>query len=270
MERQLESIIRDKKSEIETLLKLTESNRDHPINQIFYQSCTPKSNFSNSLKKNSLAVIAEIKRKSPSRGEFATIANPIDLALEYCKGGASAISVSTDTKYFGGSLEDLKSVASALTLQRPQIAILRRDFILHPIQLAETAYAGAHAVVLIAHILKKELKLFIHEARCLGLEALVEIHDLVDLECAIAAEAPIIGVSHRNLDTFEVDMNRTRTLKPLLPAQAILVAESGIHLPLQAKEMKELGYNAVMVGEALVRSSNPAKLIEDIIKVSDS
>ncbi|MBA2727466.1 MAG: indole-3-glycerol-phosphate synthase, partial [Parachlamydiaceae bacterium] len=184
------------------------------------------------------------------------------LALKYCQGGASAISVLTDTKGFGGSLEDLKQVANALSTKYPKVSVLRKDFIIHRLQLAEAVLAGANAVLLIANVVGYELKSLLLEAKSLGLETLTEVHDMADLELALKAEAPIIGINHRNLSTFEIGLDISDTLRPLIPSHVIAVAESGIHNTVSAKRMRDLGYDAILVGEALVRSDDPIKLIE--------
>lgn len=213
-----------------------------------------KKRFSAALKK--FAVIGEVKRRSPSRGVIGEIDDPVALAKKYIQGGAGAISVLTDGPSFGGCLEDLQRVSAGI-----EAPTLRKDFILHPLQLAEAATAGASAVLLIARLVGKELKSLMTTAELLGLETLTEIHDEEDLQLALEAGAPIIGVNHRNLETFAIDLSISDRLKPLIPAGVITVAESGIHTPEQAKRMRELGYDAILVGEALVKAENPARLI---------
>lgn len=257
----LEKIIAYKKQEIDQLIDETKNDPSHVLNQILNQNYLPSQHFSTALKGTSLTIIAEVKRQSPSLGEIRQIDNPAELALKYVQGGASAISVLTDAKSFGGSLRDMSQVRHELKLQYPSVSVLRKDFILHPLQLAEAISAGANAVLLIVHAVGKKLKCLLQEASRLGLEVLTEVHDLADLELALEAEAPIIGINHRNLKTFEIDLNVSAILRPLIPPHIITVAESGIHQPLQAKQMHELGFDAILVGEALVRSKDPAKLI---------
>lgn len=257
----LDQILVYKKREIEILLKRIDKDHNHPLHTILGQDRTSNALFSSALKKESFAVIAEIKRRSPSLGNIRQISDPLQLALDYCSGGASAISVLTDPRSFGGSLADLRLIADGIFEQYP---LLRKDFIIHPVQLAEAVLAGSQAVLLISRVLGKNLPKLIKEAKRLGLETLTEVHDRADLDLALEAEAPIIGVNHRNLQTFQIDLNISKILRPLIPNQVITVAESGIYLPSQAHLMKELGYNAVLVGEALVRAENPAKLIQEM------
>lgn len=214
--------------------------------------------FSSALRQSRLAVIGEIKRRSPSKGKIGEIADPAALALTYCQAGASAVSVLTDSA-FGGTLDDLQQVAKALEEYR--VPVLRKDFIIHPLQLVESVLAGASAVLLIARLLGGQLKDFIEDAAKVGLETLTEVHDLQDLELALEAKAPIIGVNHRNLETFEIDLSLSETLRPHIPSHVIAVAESGIHSAVEAKRMRELGYDAILVGEALVHAGNCPALI---------
>jgi indole-3-glycerol phosphate synthase len=258
----LKDIIHRKRKEVDKLIDETQINPQSPLNKIFDKTDSQTKRFSMALKQPGLSVIGEVKRQSPSCGKIQQIVDPAELALNYCRGGASAISVLTDSQGFGGSLSDLKNVVHAVSLKYPHVAILRKDFIIHPLQLAETALSGAHAVLLIANVIGKDLKFFLQETERLGLEALTEIHDLADLKLALEAQAPIIGINHRNLATFEVDLSLSDTLKPLIPPYVITVAESGIHQPEQAMHMLQLGFDAILVGEALVRAENPSQLIK--------
>jgi len=256
----LDEIIKQKKQEVDRLIQITQADPDHPLNKIFKKRRKSQGRFSAALKRPGLAVIAEVKRRSPSRGEIREIIDPTSLALEYCHGGASAVSVLTDMKSFGGSLEDLERISKAV-----EIPTLRKDFIIHPLQLAEAALAGASAVLLIARLLKSDLKMFIDEAARMGLEALVEVHDTEDLKLAIAAGAQIIGVNHRNLKTFELDLTISERLSPLIPTHITTVAESGIYTPEQAKRVQDFGYNAILVGESLVCANNPREFLNQLI-----
>ncbi|MBA3721958.1 MAG: indole-3-glycerol-phosphate synthase [Parachlamydiaceae bacterium] len=260
----LNKIISNKKIEIDKLIQETKSNRNHSLNMILNQTYTTSKRFSSALKGGKLSVIGEVKRRSPSLGEISKIEDPVKLALQYCDGGASAISILTDTKHFGGSLSDLSLVKRELAIPYPNIAVLRKDFIIHPLQLAEAVLAGADAILLIANVVRQDLKVLIQEATRLGLEVLTEIHDLADLDLALDAEAPIIGINHRNLETFNIDIGISEKLRPLIPPHIITVAESGIHHPNQAKIMRDLGYDAILVGEALVNSTDASKLIKEM------
>lgn len=256
----LEDILKRKRQEVEELIQ----KNDPALKEILLHDRKVTKRFSKALKKDELAVIGEIKRKSPSLGEIRTIEDPVSLALTYCQGGVSAISVLTDEKSFGGSLEDLKQVREGISKNYPDVTLLRKDFILHPLQLAETVIAGADAVLLIVAAVNKELKYLLQEATRLGLETLTEVHNLEELELALDAQAPLIGVNHRNLKTFTFDMDLTTSLRPRFPADVISVAESGLHTAEAALKMRALGYNAVLIGEALVKSKDPAALIKDM------
>jgi indole-3-glycerol phosphate synthase len=257
----LNEIVLQKNKEVNQLLITFEKDSQHPLHDILIKQKQPSGLFAAALRCKELAVIAEIKRKSPSKGDLSDISDPVSLALQYCQGGASAISVLTDEVNFGGSLDDLQKISEALHSQFSHVPILRKDFIIHPIQLAESVYAGASSVLLIACYLKNKLTDFIKEANRLGLETLVEIHDEADLECAIQANAPIIGINHRNLASFEMNMSLSEKLRHKIPQQYIVVAESGIHTAEMAHLMYQRGCDAILVGEALVRAQSPGELI---------
>lgn len=260
----LDSIIDHKRQEIDLLLKEVEKNPNHPLHALTPRS--PMKLFSKALKGDNLSVIGEVKRRSPSAGAIGAIDDPISLAQTYCRGGASAISVLTDQKFFGGSLEDLAQVSEALSILYPEKAILRKEFILHPIQIAEAAQAGAHAVLLIVAALGKQLPYLLKTAKDYGLETLTEINNQAELDIALEADAPIIGINHRNLKTFQIDLKLSELLRPLIPETIITVAASGIHEPSQARLMRKLGFDAVLVGEALVKASDPAAFISEMRK----
>ncbi len=211
------------------------------------------------LKKNHLTVIAEIKRRSPSKGDLASIADPIALARQYIEAGASALSILTDQVGFGGSLSDLRAVAEAF----PTIPILRKDFIIDLKQIKETARSGATAVLLIAAALKERLPEFIAAADAHRLDPLVEVHDAKELELAVASGARIIGVNNRNMSTFHVDIQTSVDLASSIPAQCIKIAESGIRNVDDAKRMRQAGFDAVLVGESLVTAQDPKTLLEE-------
>lgn len=205
--------------------------------------------FKDALTAPGLSVIAEIKRKSPSKGHISEIRDPVALAQSYQAGSASAISVLTDKEGFGGSLHDLSAVSAAC----PNMPVLRKDFIVHPLQLIESMRAGADAVLLIVAVLQQQTADFIKEAKRLHLDVLVEVHTEAELEIALNAEADIIGINNRNLNTFEVDLKTAEHLVKNIPAGIIKVAESGIKRPEDTRLMHELGFDAVLIGEALVQ-----------------
>lgn len=203
------------------------------------------------------SVIAEVKRRSPSKGELADIPDPAGLAAEYAAGGAAAISVLTEGRRFGGSLDDLRAVRAAV-----DVPVLRKDFIVTPYQLVEARAAGADlALLIVAALDDDELVSLYDEARELGLTALVEVHDEVETERAITLGAELIGVNARSLKTLEVDVDTFGRLAPLVPADRVLVAESGITGATDVKRFVAEGARVVLVGEALVRDGAPREAV---------
>ena len=221
-----------------------------------------KKSFKKALEAKGLSIIAEIKRKSPSKGKLADIIDPVGLAKQYVAGGATAISVLTDSFAFNGSLNDLSAVASSL--QQTDIPILRKDFILDEAQIVEAALAGANAVLLIVAVSKEKTKTLLSYCQQIGIDALVEVHDRAELEYAVNIGADLIGINNRNLTSFNVDIENAVRLKEYLPKQVISIAESGIDSPDIAHRYAKLGYHAVLVGEALVKSTHIKKLIHDM------
>ena len=199
------------------------------------------------------SVIAEVKRRSPSKGDLADIPDPAELAQQYAAGGAAAISVLTEQRRFGGSLDDLRAVRAAV-----ETPVLRKDFIVTSYQLLEARAAGADLALLIVAALDDDTLRRLHdEARELGLTVLVEVHDEPETERAVALGAELIGVNARNLKTLEVDVDTFGRLAPLVPTDRVLVAESGITGPTDVKRFVAEGARVVLVGEALVRDGAP-------------
>jgi indole-3-glycerol phosphate synthase len=200
-----------------------------------------------------LAVVAEVKRRSPSKGLLADL-DPAALAGAYETGGAAAISVLTDAPHFGGSPEDLAAARAAGALP-----VLRKDFTVDPRDVADARAMGADAVLLIAAALDDAELADCHALAVeLGLDALVEVHDEAEAERALAVGATLVGVNQRDLVTFAVDTARAERVAPLLPAGVVRVAESGVDGPEAAARLAAAGYHAVLVGEHLVRSADPA------------
>ena len=203
------------------------------------------------------SVIAEVKRRSPSKGDLADIPDPAALAVEYAAGGAAAISVLTEQRRFGGSLADLRSVRAAV-----EVPLLRKDFVVSTYQVVEARAAGADLVLLIVAALDDDTLRRLHdEARELGLTVLVEVHDEVETERAVALGAELVGVNARNLKTLAVDPDTFGRLAPLVPADRVLVAESGISGPTDVKRFVSEGARAVLVGEALVKDGAPREAV---------
>lgn len=209
--------------------------------------------FAAALRRATPAIIAEIKRRSPSKGPLCETLDPAGVARAYETGGAAALSVLTDREFFGGSDDDL--VAARATVSLP---VLRKDFTIDAWQIAEAAALGADAVLLIVAVLSDgQLGEFIGAAREYELAALVEVHDERDLERAAAAGAALIGVNNRDLRTFAVDIETAIRLRPMIPPGCLSVAESGIRTAGDVARLRAAGYNALLVGEALIASGDP-------------
>lgn len=214
-------------------------------------------NFCAALRKRSPAIIAEIKKASPSKGAIAPDIAPALVAREYEQGGAAALSVLTDEKFFQGSLEDL-----AVARQATRLPVLRKDFILEEIQIAEAAAFGADAVLLIAAALSPErLRQLRQYAEQFRMDALVEVHDENELDAALASGATLIGVNNRDLRTFEVTLETSLRLAPRFPAGVLKVSESGIESARDIRRLHEAGFDAFLIGERLVRSEDRAAAI---------
>ena len=206
---------------------------------------------------NEMAVIAEIKKRSPSLGELVSGLIPSSVGQEYEEGGAVALSVLTDAKYFGGSSNDLREARTACDLP-----VLRKDFTVDLRDICDARIMGADAVLLIAAALDDyELKDFMDLSGELGLDALVEVHDEAEVERALIVETQIIGVNQRDLQTFQVDTARALRIGELLPTEMTKVAESGIHSPDDIPPLHDAGYRAILVGEYLVQSEDRVKRV---------
>lgn len=213
-----------------------------------------------SLRGEGLSVIAEVKQRTPSVGVLTDDYQPARLASAYERGGAAAISVLTHGAGFGGSVEHLDAVRAATSLP-----ILRKDFISHPYQVVEARAHGADAVLLIVAALEGgALSELLRVAGEHGVATLVEVHDEEEARVAVEAGAEVIGVNHRDLRTFEVDLLLTARLRPLIPRDRVLVAESGIRGREGARRMRDARADAILVGETLMRSADPAAVIREL------
>jgi indole-3-glycerol phosphate synthase len=209
--------------------------------------------FSEALVRPGLSLISEFKRRSPSAGEISASATVPEQVGAYERGGAAALSVLTDERHFGGSLEDLRAARAACDLP-----ILRKDFIVDPYQLYEAAVHGADAILLIVRALDdRELRAMYDEARGLDLDCLVEVHDVEELQRALELDADVIGINNRNLDTGMVDVSTTYELMPDVPAGKTAVAESGISSRAELEELERVGVDAVLIGGALMSAGDP-------------
>jgi indole-3-glycerol phosphate synthase len=204
-----------------------------------------------------LAVISEIKRRSPSKGDLNIGLDPALMAKQYEAGGAACLSVLTDSDFFGGSVDDLRRARAACTLP-----VLRKDFTVSPYDVADARLMGADCVLLIAAALRPCLLADLHAlAGELGLDVLVEVHDEFELEAAVAADATMIGVNQRDLVTFQVDHARAVRIAAEIPDHVIKVAESGVRGPDDARSLRSAGYHAVLVGESLVTAGDPQQSV---------
>ncbi|HEY5923333.1 MAG TPA: indole-3-glycerol phosphate synthase TrpC [Kofleriaceae bacterium] len=206
-------------------------------------------------------VLAEIKRASPSAGPIRPDADPAQIAAEYADGGAAAISVLTDKQFFAGDLGFLARVR-----ERVALPLLRKDFVVDAYQVAEARAAGADAVLLIvAALTERELAELHAAATSYQLDALVEVHDLREADIAVAAGATLIGVNHRDLRTFTMDMTLTAQIAPRVPPATVLVGESGIRSAADVRALGEAGAHAVLVGEHLMRAPSPGAALRELL-----
>ena len=206
------------------------------------------------------AIIAEIKKASPSKGLFVHAFDPVSIARTYESGGAAALSVLTDRDFFQGSLDDLESARTSTKLP-----VLRKDFTIDEFHVVEAAAHGADAILLIAALLSEnEMRRFRELASQFGLASLVEVHDAQELEPALASGAEIIGVNNRNLHTFEVALETSVRLAEKIPANVVKVAESGIHSRADIATLRSAGFSAFLIGEHLMKSENPSQSLREL------
>lgn len=254
----LSEIFAHKRAEVEAQKKHV------PFADLFQQveAARPPLDFVAALKRNGCAaLIAEVKKGSPSKGIMVKDFDPLRLAQTYAANGASAISVLTDEKYFGGSLDYLRQIA-ALNLGVP---LLRKEFICDPYQIYEARAAGADAVLLIvAELSDHQLRIFQGLIHKLGMAALVEVHNRVELTRALNIGATLVGINNRDLRDFTVSLDTTRRLRPLLPPHVTVVAESGISKP---EDVNSLNVDAILVGEAIVRADDVATKVRELAQI---
>ncbi len=207
-----------------------------------------------------LAVIAEVKRRSPSKGALSVELDPASLAAAYESGGATCLSVLTDTEHFGGSAADLRAARAGCALP-----VLRKDFTVAAADVCDARLMGADAVLLIAAALDDRALTDLHALTVeLGLDALVEVHDEAEMQRAVAVGATLIGVNQRDLVTFAVDTDRAVRVGQVMPADAVRVAESGVRSAADARLLADAGYHAVLVGESLVTSTDPVAAVTEL------
>lgn len=244
--------------------QLPKTMREVPLAdvQAFAATAPPPRDLYTALKRPGVTLIAECKKASPSKGLIAPHYDPVQLATAYAQGGAGAISVLTDARHFQGSLAHLRDVKEAL----PELPVLRKDFIFDPYQVHEARAAGADALLLIAAVLApgqmRDLLALTHK---LGMQALVEVHSAQELTWVLALRPRIIGVNNRNLQTFAVDLENTARLRRMIPEDVALVGESGVRSAEDVHALAAVGVDAVLVGETLVRSKDPAQAARDLV-----
>jgi indole-3-glycerol phosphate synthase len=222
--------------------------------------------FSEALLRPGVSLIAEHKRRSPSAGEIRAGATVGDIATAYERGGAAALSVLTEPFHFGGGLDDLREARAATALP-----VLRKDFIVDPYQVYESAAVGADAILLIVAALEpRELEALLGEARALDLDAIVEVHDERELDIALDVDADVLGINNRSLDDFTVDVDRTYELLSDVPAGKTVVSESGFSHRDQIDELERVGVDAVLIGETLMRATDVEAIVRELTGHNDS
>ncbi len=224
--------------------------------------------FSNLPRRETVTVIAEVKRASPSKGRFPVEVIPADVARDYANGGAAAISCLTDGPFFEGSLDDLKSVVRvASQLERP-VGVLRKDFIFDPYQIDEARAFGASCILLIVACLVDSVLRDLHAyATSLGLSTLVEVHNEHELERALTLGASLIGINNRDLKTLRIDLDVTNRLARVVSSEVVLVGESGIHTVEHVQAMADVGIDAILVGESLIIQEDRAEAVRALTGV---
>ncbi len=253
----LSEIVEHKRAELPEL-----RTRAALLEQEAYERKTPARSFAEALKKSRPAIIAEMKRASPSKGVFLQEFHPAFIAHAYENGGAACLSVLTDKPYFEGSLLDLEAARASANLP-----VLRKDFIVDRLQIFESAAHNADAILLIARLLDlEELISFRELAASLSLASLVEVHNQEELSKAIDSGAEIIGVNNRDLETFEVSLDTSLRLSLCMPGNAIRVSESGIQTRADIDLLQGAGFNSFLIGESLLRSRDPAAALRALLR----
>ena len=255
----LDEIVANKKRE------LAVSQRNLPLADLrrIALAAPPPVDFASALRGDGIKLIAEVKKASPSRGVIRADFAPVEIAQIYADNGASAISVLTESKYFQGSLNHLKDIKTALGQTLP---LLRKDFIFDPYQIYESRACGADSLLLIVAILSpRQLAELIGLTRQLGMECLVEVHNEAEVEIALKSQAKIIGINNRDLSTFTVDINTTRRLRPLIPADRTVVSESGVKDRADMVRLRQWRVDAVLIGEALMSAPDIAAKMKELL-----
>ena len=254
----LDEIIRNKQKEVNK--KLTSAYFD----QLEKKNSRPHKirDFKSALLVDSLSIIAEIKKASPSKGLIRPDFNPVDIAVSYEKNGAACISILTEEKYFQGHPDYLAQVR-----QNVKLPILRKDFITDERQVTESYLLGADAILLIVKVLDEgKLRHLLRSAEKIGLHILVEVHSKAELDIALKCKSKIIGINNRNLDTFKTDIETSIRIKENVPNTIVTVSESGINTSLDCKLLSDNRFNAALIGESLMRKPDPGAYIAELLK----
>jgi indole-3-glycerol phosphate synthase len=247
-----------------TVERVKSDMRERPFGELEREAknAPPVRNFTRAIKQPGMSLVAEFKRRSPSKGQIRADRHPAGTADAYQVGGARAMSVLTEPRFFDGSMEDLQIARASCSLP-----VLRKDFMIHPYQVVQARAAGADAILLIVAALP-DMGLFIEladAAREYGLAALIEVHDSEELDAAFELGPELIGVNQRSLLTFEVDVTLAARLRREIPRQVGMVAESGISTRAQVEELEEAGVDAILVGETLMRADDPGKAAAELL-----
>jgi indole-3-glycerol phosphate synthase len=245
----------------DALLQTGNALRNLEIGSCADRALAPSHSFSAALRQPGVSVIAEFKRRSPSGGELRPGASAAEIARIYLDNGAAALSILTDQVYFGGTDADLVEAREASGLP-----VLNKDFVVDPYQIYEACALGAEAVLLIVRALTEaELRDLLDRTHSLNMEALVETHSADEVRRALNAGAQVIGVNNRDLDTLQTDVSLAPRLRPLVPAECVFVAESGVSTPEQIARLIEVGADAVLVGESLLRAADPGEQLRRLV-----
>src|SRR5262245_23424743 len=243
--------------------RLEESKRKFPLDQLLAELPTVigGGRFASALRGDAINIIAEIKRRSPSKGVIRENFDPVNIARNYTANGAAAVSCLTEEDFFDGSLDHLRRAREATSLP-----LLRKDFIFDEYQIYETAHAGADAILLIAAILDgPRLNDLLKAAYSLGLDALVEIHNLEELEKALCYDVRMLGINNRNLRTFETSLQTSINLSSELPKEITLVSESGIRSRDDIERLRAAGFHALLIGEELMKAEDEGKALRELL-----
>lgn len=253
-------------------VEVAEREARRPLGELIglCQTAARGSRFAESLRSaagaQGIALIAEVKRRSPAAGDLQLGADGVALGASYVAAGAAAVSVLTDERFFSGSDDDLTALRSAV-----RAALLRKDFTLSSYQIYEARALGADAVLLIASMLADaELNVCMDAADCLGMDAIVEVHSEEEARRAVALRAPIIGINNRDLSNFQVDLATTARLRALIPGDRLVISESGIASRTDVERAQAAGAQAVLVGEALVRAEDPSAKVRELLGLASS